>query len=196
GDAVDAAVDHVRLVFFGRTAGLAKKLFPLGEKRRVSGRLDQFGDMWQIVHPDHVSEIGEGAAPIAMQEAVYPLTEGLTNARLSGLMQMALERRPEFQEWITPSMVAGHGWPDWHDAMGRAHQSPHDAPARDRLAYDEIFASQVALMLIRQSLKNRRGRAIMGDGRLVQALQLPFGLTGAQERVGREISVDMARDTP
>ncbi|MCC2602029.1 ATP-dependent DNA helicase RecG [Sphingopyxis yananensis] len=195
-DAVDAAGDHVRLVYFGRTAGLAKKLFPLGEKRRVSGRLDQFGDMWQIVHPDHVSEIGEGAAPIAMQEAVYPLTEGLTNARLSGLMQMALERRPEFQEWITPSMVAGHGWPNWHDAMGRAHQSPHDAPARDRLAYDEIFASQVALMLIRQSLKNRRGRAIMGDGRLVQALQLPFGLTGAQERVGREISVDMARDTP
>ncbi len=196
-DAVDGAGDHVRLVYFGRTAGLAKKLFPLGEKRRVSGRLDQFGDMWQIVHPDQVSEISDGdGPPAAAHEAVYPLTEGLTNGRLAALMQTALDRRPEFQEWITPSMLAGHGWPAWHEAMGRAHQSPHDAPARDRLAYDEIFASQVALMLIRQSLKNRRGRAIIGDGRLDQALKLPFGLTGAQERVGREISGDMARDTP
>lgn len=195
-DAFDAAGDHVRIVYFGRTAGLAKKHFPLGEKRRISGRLDQFGDMWQIVHPDHVSEIGEAATPIAMHEAVYPLTEGLTNGRLSGLMQMALERRPKFDEWIDPSMMTVKDWPNWYEAMGRAHESPHDAPARDRLAYDEIFASQVALMLIRQSLKNRKGRAIIGDGRLLDALKLPFGLTGAQERVGREISGDMARDTP
>lgn len=195
-DAFDAAGDHVRIVYFGRTAGLAKKHFPLGEKRRISGRLDQFGDMWQIVHPDHVSEIGEAATPIAMHEAVYPLTEGLTNGRLSGLMKLALERRPKFDEWIDPSMMTVKDWPNWYEAMGRAHESPHDAPARDRLAYDEIFASQVALMLIRQSLKNRKGRAILGDGRLLDALKLPFGLTGAQERVGREISGDMARDTP
>jgi ATP-dependent DNA helicase RecG len=195
-DAFDAAGDHVRIVYFGRTAGLAKKHFPLGEKRRISGRLDQFGDMWQIVHPDHVSEIGEAATPIAMHEAVYPLTEGLTNGRLSGLMKLALERRPQFAEWIDPSMMTVKDWPNWYDAMGRAHENPQDTPARDRLAYDEIFASQVALMLIRQSLKNRKGRAILGDGRLLDALKLPFGLTGAQERVGREISGDMARDTP
>ena len=51
-------------------------------------------------------------------------------------------------------------------------------------------------MLIRQGLRNRRGRAVRGDGRLVDALRLPFGLTGAQERVGREIAGDMAQDTP
>src|SRR3546814_13291052 len=51
-EAVDRAGDHVRLVYFGRTSGLARKLFPLGEARRVSGRLDLYGDMRQIVHPD------------------------------------------------------------------------------------------------------------------------------------------------
>ncbi|MGB7409943.1 MAG: ATP-dependent DNA helicase RecG, partial [Sphingopyxis granuli] len=64
------------------------------------------------------------------------------------------------------------------------------------LAYDEIFASQVALMLIRQGLRTRRGSAVVGDGRLTGALKLPFGLTGAQERVGREIAGDMAQDVP
>lgn len=193
-EAFDSAGDHVRLVYFGRTAGLAKKLFPLGEARQVSGRLDAYGDMRQIVHPDHVGEPGDGE--IATSEAVYPLSEGLTNARLNQLVEIALERRPELAEWIDGPLLALREWPEWREALTRAHLSPHDAPARDRLAYDEIFASQVALMLIRQGLRNRKGRAIAGDGRLVEALKLPFGLTGAQERVGREIATDMARDTP
>ena len=193
-EAFDGAGDHVRLVYFGRTAGLAKKLFPLGEPRQVSGRLDAYGDMRQIVHPDHVGEPGEGE--IATSEAVYPLSEGLTNARLNQLVAIALERRPDLAEWIDGPLLALREWPAWKEALTRAHASPHDAPARDRLAYDEIFASQVALMLIRQGLRNRKGRAIVGDGRLTGALRLPFGLTGAQERVGREIAADMGRDTP
>lgn len=193
-EAFDSAGDHVRLVYFGRTAGLAKKLFPLGEPRQVSGRLDAYGDMRQIVHPDHVGEPGEGE--IATSEAVYPLSEGLTNARLNQLVAIALERRPDLAEWIDGPLLALREWPAWKEALTRAHASPHDAPARDRLAYDEIFASQVALMLIRQGLRNRKGRAIVGDGRLTGALRLPFGLTGAQERVGREIAADMGRDTP
>ncbi|KGB53040.1 DEAD/DEAH box helicase-like protein [Sphingopyxis sp. LC81] len=194
-EAFDSAGDHVRLVYFGRASGLARKLFPLGETRRVSGRLDMYGDMRQIVHPDHVAEPGDEDG-IAVHEPVYPLTEGLTNARLSQLGAVALERRPELAEWIDAPLLASRGWPAWSEAMERAHASPRDEAARDRLAYDEIFASQVALMLIRQGLRTRKGRAIRGDGRLTDALKLPFGLTGAQERVGREIAGDMTEDTP
>ncbi|MDR6832528.1 MULTISPECIES: ATP-dependent DNA helicase RecG [unclassified Sphingopyxis] len=194
-EAFDTAGDHVRLVYFGRTAGLAKKLFPLGEARQVSGRLDAYGEMRQIVHPDHVAE-PDSAEAIATSEAVYPLTEGLTNARLSQLVEIALERRPELAEWIDGSLLTTRSWPAWREALTRAHASPHDAAAHDRLAYDEIFASQVALMLIREGLRKRKGRPVVGDGRLIDALRLPFGLTGAQERVGREIAADMGRETP
>ena len=194
-DAFDAAGDHVRLVYFGRTSGLAKKLFPLGEPRQVSGRLDTYGEMRQIVHPDHVSEPDSEEA-IATSEAVYPLTEGLTNARLTQLVEIALERRPELAEWIDGPLLISRNWPAWREALTRAHASPHDAAAHDRLAYDEIFASQVALMLIREGLRKRKGRAVVGDRRLIDALRLPFGLTGAQERVGREIAADMGRETP
>src|SRR3546814_16764072 len=51
-EAFDSAGDHVRLVYFGRTSGLARKLFPLGEKRRVPGRPDFFRARRLIVLPD------------------------------------------------------------------------------------------------------------------------------------------------
>src|SRR3546814_11431112 len=86
---------------------------------------------------------------------------------------------------------------DWSsDVCSSDLAGPRDDPARDRLAYDEIFASQVALMLIRQGLRARKGRAIRGDGRLTDALKLPFGLTGAQERLGRQIGGDLEHAVP
>jgi ATP-dependent DNA helicase RecG len=194
-EAVDSAGESVRLVYFGRTAGLAKKLFPLGEARLVTGRLDHYGDMRQIVHPDQALVPGEGVA-VAASEAIYPLTEGLTNARLAMLVREGLARRPGLGEWIEPSLLALHQWPGWGAALERAHASPHDAAARDRLAYDEILASQVALMLLRLGLRARRGRAVTGDGRLTARLTLPFAPTGAQRRVIGEIAADMARPTP
>src|SRR3546814_10645959 len=107
--------------------------------------------MRQIVHPDQVVEPGDETG-IAEHEPVYPLTEGLTNARLSQLGQVALERRPELAEWIDAPLLVSRGWPARLEAIERPHASPRDEDARDRLAYDEIFASQVALLLIREEI--------------------------------------------
>ena len=57
--AEDAAGNHLRADLFRRRPGWAKKLLPVGEKRWVAGRLDQYGQMLQIVHPDHVVEPSE-----------------------------------------------------------------------------------------------------------------------------------------
>src|SRR3546814_5730934 len=52
--ATDASGHYVSLVYFGGSSGWVKKLLPLGEARRVSGRLEQYGQELQIVHPDYV----------------------------------------------------------------------------------------------------------------------------------------------
>ncbi|WP_366499504.1 hypothetical protein [Sphingopyxis sp.] len=62
------------------------------------------------------------------------LTEGLTNARLSQLVEIALERRPELAEWIDGPLLTSRGWPAGREALARAHASPHDIAAHDRLA--------------------------------------------------------------
>jgi ATP-dependent DNA helicase RecG len=64
------------------------------------------------------------------------------------------------------------------------------------LAYDEIFANQLALLLLRQASRRRRGVPLAGDGRLTQQLRLPYALTLAQRRVTEEIRGDMAQPVP
>ena len=193
--AVDAHGNAVSLVYFGRNSAWPRKLLPLNEPKFVSGKLEAYGDNLQMVHPDYVLP-PEEADTVPARESVYGLSEGLTNNRMRDLVGQALARAPELPEWIEPSLLASKGWPAWREALERFHADPTDAQARERLAYDEIFAGQLALMLVRQSSRRRRGVPISGDGRLRAMLKLPFAPTGAQRRAIGEIEGDMAQATP
>ena len=76
------------------------------------------------------------------------------------------------------------------------HREPGADAARRRLAYDEIFANQLALLLLRQSQRRHRTTPLPGTGELIRKLDLPYELTDAQRRVIREIRGDMAQMTP
>jgi ATP-dependent DNA helicase RecG len=191
----DEAGDPVQLVYFGKNSGWPRKLLPLGEPRFVSGRLDRFGEELQIVHPDHVVELGEAGA-IPLTEPIYGLTEGITNGRMRELVAQGVARAPELPEWIEPGLKAQRGWPDWQVALRAAHDAPGARAAQERLAYDEVFAGQLALMLLRASTRKRRGVPVAGDGHLRAALKLPFAPTGAQRRAFAEIDGDMAQAMP
>ena len=190
--AEDARGNSVALVYFGGNSGWVKKLLPVGETKIVSGRLDLYGQDLQIVHPD----LGDSTEDFREREAIYPLSEGITSRRLGALAAQAVERAPELPEWIEPGLKAQRGWPDWKDALARIHADPADAKARERLGYDEVFANQLAMTLVRADTRKRRGRALNGDGRLRDMLKLPYTLTGAQSRTVREIEGDLAQDAP
>ena len=189
----DADGNTLTLVYFNNP-GWAKRGLPLGQMRTISGKLEAYGDEWQIIHPE-VTEPGKGPAP-ALREPVYPLTEGLTNRRLGELAASALERAPELAEWIEPSLAAREGWRPWRAALAEAHAEPQSSASRRRLAYDEVFANQLALMLLRQASRRHRGVPLAGNGRLIGKLRLPYTLTAAQRRVIEEIRGDMAQPVP
>ncbi|WP_242186503.1 ATP-dependent DNA helicase RecG [Sphingomonas sp. CARO-RG-8B-R24-01] len=193
--ATDAKGNYVSLVYFGGHPGWAKKLAPLGEPRRVSGKLEHYGQDLQMVHPDYVLPLDE-AGDMAGREAIYPLSEGISSRRMSQLAAQSVERAPDLAEWIEPGLLAKNEWPAWREALARIHADPADAKAHERLAYDELFANQLALMLVRQSSRARKGRALAGDRRLRDALKLPYDLTGAQARTIREIEGDLAQAQP
>ncbi|MXO72357.1 ATP-dependent DNA helicase RecG [Alteraurantiacibacter buctensis] len=192
--AQDNAGNLIALTFFGKASYTAKKTLPVGEKRWVAGKLERYGDMLQIVHPDHVATDSAGLVG-HLVEPVYALAEGLTQPRILSMAEQALVKAPELAEWIEPSVLAQQKWPAWRDALHLAHRGENE-PARDRLAYDELFANALALTLVRQSNRKRRGQALAGDGRFRDRLQLPFPLTGAQRRSIAEIAGDMAQDAP
>ena len=191
--ASDPAGNTLTLVYFNNP-GWAKKSLPLGEARLVSGKLEAYGQELQIIHPEVLAPAD--GADLPLREPVYGLTEGITNRRMRELAAAALERAPELAEWIEPSLAAREGWRAWRAALAEAHAEPAAAHSRRRLAYDEIFANQLALMLLRQASRRKRGLPLAGDGRLTGKLRLPYALTGAQHRVIEEIRGDMAQSVP
>ena len=190
----DAKGNVCALVYFGKASYTARKLLPVGEKRWVAGKLEQYDQWLQIVHPDHVADSSAGLME-HLVEPVYPLAEGLTQPRVAQLAEQALARAPELPEWIEPGVLERHKWPGWRDALVLAHRGSHPA-ARDRLAYDELLANSLALMLVRADNRRRRGQPLRGDGRLRGKLALPFPLTGAQRRSIAEIESDLAQEAP
>ncbi len=189
------------LVYFHARGSWLEKLLPVGEERFISGRLEWYGGRPQIPHPDHVLSKEEFAALPAL-EPVYPATYGLTSRTLGKLVRQALEKLPELPEWMDPALVRRRGWPSFREALERVHKPQRaqdlapDSPARQRLAYDELLSSQLALALVRHHVKGRGGRALRGSGKLRRHLlaALPYELTGAQNRAVAEIISDMESD--
>ncbi|MGE0719612.1 MAG: ATP-dependent DNA helicase RecG [Alphaproteobacteria bacterium] len=187
------------LVFFHPRGDWLQKTFPIGAERLVSGRVDSFGDTLQMTHPDRVAQPDE-AASLQAVEPVYPLTAGLVPAVLRKAIMAAIGRTPELPEWLDPAFRDRRGWPAWRAAVAAAHapESQEDLdparPARSRLAFDELLASQLALALLRNRQRRAAGRRRIGDGRLRARLLdgLPFLPTGAQQRATAEILADMA----
>jgi ATP-dependent DNA helicase RecG len=189
----DSDGNTISLIYFNNP-GWAKKSLPLGQPRIVSGKLEAYGDEWQIIHPEVFPPGAEADLPL--REPVYPLTEGVANKRMRELAAAALERAPELAEWIEPSLAAREGWRNWRAALADAHHEPDATEARRRLAYDEVFANQLALLLLRAASRRRRTDPLAGDGRLIDRLRLPYTLTGAQRRVVEEIRGDLAQGVP
>lgn len=196
----DAQGEDVTLVFFHPRVDWIEKQLPLGEDRLVSGKIELFDGLRQIVHPDHI--LAADADPPATFEPVYPLTAGLTQKLMARAVDGAMQRLPEPEEWIDPQLVAARGWPAWVAALRDAHapQSALDLapghPARLRLAYDEFLAHQMTLALVRREKRRLRGRTSHGDGTLRARVldSLPWPPTGAQSRAVVEIAADMASD--
>jgi ATP-dependent DNA helicase RecG len=188
-----------QLVFFHARAEYLQKLLPTGQRRVVSGRVELFDGVAQMVHPDHVLRVDE-AAEIPAYEPIYPLVAGLTQKVVSKAAAGALMRLPVLAEWMDAGLKAREGWPDWADALRTVH-APEGAaalafthPARQRLAYDELFAHQLMLSIARASIRRGKGVATVGDGALrAKVLEsLPYAPTGAQIRAVAEVAQDMA----
>lgn len=192
--ATDIEGNYVSLTYFGKNSGWPKKLLPLGEPKLISGKLERYGDELQIVHPDFVLEPDQDDE-IALIEPIYPLSDGLGNGRLGQLIGQAMALMPHLPEWIEPSQLSVKQWQSWRETIVALHNQPVDDVA-ERLAYDEIFANQLAFMLVRASNRRKKGVPIAGDGRLRDQLRLPFELTGAQKRCISEIESDLAQAAP
>ncbi|MBY0613216.1 MAG: ATP-dependent DNA helicase RecG, partial [Beijerinckiaceae bacterium] len=178
---------------------LAKYKLQIGAERIVSGRLELYDGYRQlsgkiiVLYPDRADDLPS-------IEPVYAQTEGLTNWLIGKSARAALSILPKLPEWQDAAWLLRQGWSDFTAALQRLHR-PREAsdlsegnPYLSRLAFDELLAGQLALLMVRSRMKAAAGRATIGDGSITARLRagLPFALTGAQERAIAQIEADMA----
>lgn len=187
----------VHLVWFGGSAGFVERQLPLGEPVLISGKVERFNGEVQVVHPDVFKLID--AAGLDQPEPTYPATQGVTSKQVAKLVRQALDLVPDLPEWQDASWIKARGWSDWAKAIKAAHQPmvamdlDPAAPDRQRLAFDELLAHQLALARRRLARHSLPAPQIV-PGVASEALEraLPFRLTGDQARAVAEIRQDLA----
>ncbi len=190
---------EIELIFFRGRQDYLQRVLPVGAKRILSGRVERYGTKLQMSHPDHIVT-DEEFKTLQLIEPVYPLTAGINSKTMRRAVTSALELVPELAEWQEHEWLKQRKWPTFAQALRRIHQPQETqdllplAPARQRLAYDELLASQLALALMRNSEIRGTGRAHVMDNTLRRKIlsHLPFELTGSQKKALQEIQADMA----
>ncbi len=192
----------ITLTYFHANRQWLEKTFEIGKTVIASGKIGDFQGGRQIVHPDHVlSPDKDDELPEV--EPVYPMTATITPKQIRKFMSAALEGIPALDEWIDPHLMKRNNWPGFKQALLRLHQPKVYDPdgfetARQRLAYDEALAREMAMGQARLARERRHSRpiprAVGVEKQIVDAL--PFKPTRAQMDAYKDVAADMGRPIP
>jgi ATP-dependent DNA helicase RecG len=175
-----------------------------GEIRRGSTGFEMYHPEYTVLKDDEPHEGSEQLTPI------YPLTEGVTQTKIRQICEQALERLTPYnlREWLPDNMRQQFSLPSLADAIHFLHHPTRGTdleqlkrgahPAQYRLSFEELMAHQLSLIGKRQMAKHDRAIVVPEPGQLVDRLlaELPFSLTGAQQRVSQEILQDLGTGHP
>ena len=167
----------------------------------------------EIIHPSYQKLTGYGDAPVADRlTPVYPSSEGLGQSSWIKLTDqvLALMRRGELalEELLPAGLLGPRQDFALTEALDYIHRPPSNAdvaalglrehPAQKRLAMEELLAHNLSMQKLHRQQRARRAPQMSqtSDAEFHFLELLPFTLTGAQQRVSKEISADLKRDQP
>jgi ATP-dependent DNA helicase RecG len=192
----------IEIVFFHLPRERVERMLPVGETRYVSGKVGMYDGRLQMVHPDRVLD-EKGLADLPEVEPVHSLTEGLGAGIVRKAATAAIARLRDLPEWQDAAFAQAREFLPFAASLRLLHgpSEPSDVSPesrlRSRVAYDELLAHQLAIVLMRSEMKREAGRNNAGDGRLRNRIEatLPFLLTGSQHKALDEITRDLADET-
>jgi len=175
-----------------------------GEARKGRGGFEMIHPEYRILRPDQDAAINESLTPI------YPATEGVQQGRLRNLTEQALTamRKAPPEELLPDDIRNELAMPSLAEAIVYLHRPPPDAdvgamlagrhPCQRRLAFEELLAHYLSLKSLRALADREAAPPLAGGDEKVEAFirDLPFELTGAQQRVVGEILSDVQRPHP
>jgi ATP-dependent DNA helicase RecG len=195
---VDDGTGTLTVFFFGQP--YLRNQLKRGVQVVISGRVDLYlgktsmsNPEWELLEYDNLHT--RAIVP------VYPLTKGLTARTMRRILKTTVDywsaRLPDYvpESVLDRAELVELGW-----ALQQVH-FPENWDyldyARERLAFDELFLLQLAMLARRRAWQQVPGVPQAVEDRALSAMidRLPFELTGAQRRAVEEIRTDMARAT-
>ncbi len=198
--------EKLALTFFNQS--WREKELKVGSQGLFAGKVGIFNKRKQLAHPDY-QMIPDGADVENAVDSfagkylpVYPATAKMPSWKISQCVDMAIESLDEMQDYLPEEIRSSHGYPTLQQALVQLHKPAdleHADAARQRLTFDEAFLLQLMLVMRRNELKklNTVSRKAIKGG-LLEAFDaaLPFGLTGGQLAVIKEIEDDLSQSHP
>ena len=183
-----------------------QKSMAVGQRIRVRGELRHGFFGREMVHPTFRAVQPDTPLAEALTP-VYPASAGLPQTYLRRAIASGLQRA-DLRE-LLPQGTVPSSLPPLRDALNFLHHPPpqarlgtledHSHPAWQRLKFEELLAQQISQMQAQRERALLKAPALRAKpGGLVERLLavLPFGLTGAQQRVSEEIAQDLALGQP
>ena len=183
------------VTFFNQ--GYVRQALHRGEEYILYGRVELMGGHRQMTNP----QFEEAERPWACGRIlpVYPLTAGITNHLLAGLVERALQALPPPAETLPQALLEQHQLAPAADCWRSIHFPADETAleaARRRFAFEELFYLSLGLALLRERRSQGRG-PVFGETGLEDFYKLlPFTLTGAQKRALEEAAADLALPRP
>jgi ATP-dependent DNA helicase RecG len=198
---VEDASGRMEMVFFKGIRWNYQRLVP-GSTFLFFGKPQAFGTRMNIVHPE-VDVPQDGAMSQGALTGVYPSTEKLKTGGVTGKVMCKLQSAalslclPEIQETLPEYILHERGLVSLQYALKNIH-FPKDSyslqKATYRLKFEELFFLQLSL-LKQKYIRSRAERGIpmpkVGPDFHACYNALPYSLTGAQQRVIKEIRADL-----
>jgi len=190
-----------------------KQQLSKGTQLRCFGEVRAGFQGLEMVHPSYNRLSGYGDEPVADRlTPVYPTTEGLGQKNWIRMTDqaLALMRRGELalEELLPVTLLDQLRLMPLTDALDYIHRPPpgadvaalilRDHPTQKRLALEELLAHNLSMQKLHRLQRARKAPAMPpGDVAETDFMQrLPFELTGAQQRVAKEIRDDLENSKP
>ena len=193
------------LRFFHFYPSQVKSLTP-GAIVRAFGEIRHGRSGPEMAHPRY-RIVREGAPVPAALTPVYPTTAGLAQDTLRRLIADALARA-DLADTLPAGIAEPLGLPPFRQAVRLLHNPPaavdqaalvgRTHPAWRRVKFDELLAQQLSMRIHYRRRRSAAAQALPPRGHLARALlaQLPFRLTGAQNKALAQIRHDLAQPHP
>ena len=189
----------IDIVYFNARHPVIRSVLPLKSFKMISGKLEFFKNKFQITHPSNIENIF-GIQLLREKEPVYSLTAGLNMKSFIKLSNQVLHLTPNLKEWIDEKLIKKYNFVSWKEAVEKLHNPEIEDTYieknffRRRLAFDELFAHQLAICIIRNIDNKKISVVFKNNNKLKNNLikNLEFKLTNSQITVVNEIQTDLS----